>query len=263
MTELIFCNWDHRPALLVGREAFAVLGPGEPWKSVDRDDVWYTAGVMSEEAWRRMFRREFGNLDVWRWRPGQDNVPQSKPLPRAKDFDDAARAARAAMAAEQAVTPQSNKNVLGIPAQKPGYSSVAALAMGRAQQQLAATNGDLALMDRGKELEALALEAIKKGPSSLSQTSLPKPQTLQDATPTAKDFDDAARRLYAADLESKPTRYCFPGVMAFVLSRTLQQVATDVGDRQLMLYAADMERRARGVIGLYLSLRNSPNETAH
>jgi len=172
-------------------------------------------------------------------------------------------AARAAMAAEQAVTPQSNKNVLGIPAQKPAYPSVAALAMGRAQQQLAATNGDLALMDRGKELETLALEAIKKGQSSLSQTSLPKPQTLQDATPTAKDFDDAARRLYAADLESKPTRYCFPGVMAFVLSRTIQQVAKDVGDAQLMLYATDIERRARGVIGLYLSLRNSPNETAH
>jgi hypothetical protein len=85
----------------------------------------------------------------------------------------------------------------------------------------------------------------------------------QEPWPTGKDFDDAARRLYAADLESKPTRYCFPGVMAFVLSCTLQQVAEDVGDGQLMLYAADIERRARGVIGLYLSLRNSPNETAH
>jgi hypothetical protein len=82
--------------VLVGDEAFAVLRPGEPWVSVDRDDVWFTSRVMTEEAWRRTFITQFGPLDTWRWRPGQDNVPQSKPLPRAKDFDAAARAARAA-----------------------------------------------------------------------------------------------------------------------------------------------------------------------
>jgi hypothetical protein len=84
----------------------------------------------------------------------------------------------------------------------------------------------------------------------------------QEPWPTAKEFDDAARRLYAADLESKPTKYGFPGVAALFLSRTLQQVAENIGDGQLMLYAADMERRARGVIELYLS-RRLPNETAH
>jgi hypothetical protein len=64
------------------------------------------------------------------------------------------------------------------------------------------------------------------------------------------------------DLESKPTKYGFPGVAALFLSRTLQQVGADIGDGQLMLHAADMERRARAVIGLYLSFR-LPNETAH
>jgi hypothetical protein len=260
--QITFVNWDYRPAILVGYEAFAVLRRGEPWKKVDRWDVVNSARVMTETAWRRMFVRKFGHLDVVAWRPmAQDNVPQSKPLPRAKDFDDAARAA---VAAEQAVTPQSNtNNVLGIPAQKPGYPSVAALAMGRAQQQLAATNGDVILAQQGKELEKLALEAIKKGQSNLSQTSLPKLQTERDAPPTAKDFDDAARRLDAADLESKPTRHCFPGVMAFVLSRTLRQVAEEIGDAQLMLYAADIDRRARGVIELYLLCDRLPNETMH
>jgi hypothetical protein len=84
----------------------------------------------------------------------------------------------------------------------------------------------------------------------------------QENRPTDKEFDNAARRLYAADLESKPTKYWLPGVMALVLSRTLQQVADDAGDGQMMLYATDMERRARGVIELYLSFRNW-NETAN
>jgi hypothetical protein len=44
----------------------------------------------------------FGPLDVSRLRPGQDNVPQSRPCPRAKDFDDAARAVYAAQLAEEA-----------------------------------------------------------------------------------------------------------------------------------------------------------------
>jgi len=50
-----FVNWDNRPAVLDGNKAFAVLRPGGPWVSVDRDDVWATAGVMSEAAWRKRF----------------------------------------------------------------------------------------------------------------------------------------------------------------------------------------------------------------
>jgi hypothetical protein len=96
MTELIFCNWDYRPAVLFGGKAFAVLFPGGPWVPVDEFDVRHTAPVMTEEHWRLTFMREkFGPLDTWRFRPGQDNVPQSRPLPRAKDFDRVAREARA------------------------------------------------------------------------------------------------------------------------------------------------------------------------
>jgi hypothetical protein len=106
MTSIDFVDWDHRPAVLVGDEAFAVLRPGAPWVSVDRDDVW-TAGVLSEAAWRRRFVGKFGHLEVLRWRPmAQDNVPQSKPLPRAKDFDDAVRAVQAAHLAYLAATPR-------------------------------------------------------------------------------------------------------------------------------------------------------------
>jgi hypothetical protein len=97
MTELIFCNWDYRPAVLVDGMAFAVLGRDEGWKRVSRHDVFGTSYAMTETAWRRMFVRKFGYLDVVAWRPmAQDNVPQSKPLPRAKDFDDAVRAIQAA-----------------------------------------------------------------------------------------------------------------------------------------------------------------------
>jgi hypothetical protein len=90
-TSPLFVNWDRRPAVLIGDKAFAVLTPGGCWVSVDRDDVFHTAGVMSEAAWRKTFVGKFGSLDLFYWR-GQDNVPQPKPLPTAKDFDDAARA---------------------------------------------------------------------------------------------------------------------------------------------------------------------------
>jgi len=103
MTELIFCNWDYRPAVLFGGKAFAVLFPGGPWVPVDEFDVRHTAPVMTEEHWRLTFMREkFGPLDTWRFRPGQDNVPQSRPLPRAKDFDRVAREARAVHSAHAA-----------------------------------------------------------------------------------------------------------------------------------------------------------------
>src|ERR1700688_3533684 len=100
-----FVDWDHRPAVLVGDEAFAVLRPGAAWTSVDRWDVGQTGAVLSEVAWRRRFVGKFGCLDVLRWRPmAHDNVPQSKPLPRAKDFDDAVRAVQAAHLAQMAAT---------------------------------------------------------------------------------------------------------------------------------------------------------------
>jgi len=94
---ITFVDWDHRPAVLVDGKALAVLRPGAAWVSVDEFDVRHTGGVMSEAAWRRRFVGEFGRLDVLRWRPmAQDNVPQSKPLPKAKDFDNAVRAVYAA-----------------------------------------------------------------------------------------------------------------------------------------------------------------------
>jgi hypothetical protein len=52
---IIFVNWDHRPAVLVGGKAFAVLKPGGPWVPVDRADVFHTAAVMSEAAWLEYF----------------------------------------------------------------------------------------------------------------------------------------------------------------------------------------------------------------
>jgi hypothetical protein len=102
-----FVNWDYRPAILVGDEAFAVLRPGTPWVSADRKDVFHTSAVMSEDHWRKTFVREgFGRLEVCpRWRlMTQDNNPQPRPLSRRKDFDDAARAAVAAHAAHLAAT---------------------------------------------------------------------------------------------------------------------------------------------------------------
>jgi hypothetical protein len=69
MTELIFCNWDYRPAVLTEFSAFAVLGRGEAWTKVSRHDVFGTAGVMSEDVWRQWFEGKFGPLDLSRWRP--------------------------------------------------------------------------------------------------------------------------------------------------------------------------------------------------
>jgi hypothetical protein len=102
---LVFCNWDFRPAILVGDKAFAVLKPGEPWTEVDRDDVGYTSAEFSEQHWRRYFAREgYYRINVDRWRPlVQDNIPQAHPLPRKADFD---RAALAIVAAQKARAPE-------------------------------------------------------------------------------------------------------------------------------------------------------------
>ena len=101
---IVFCNWDWRPALIVGDKAFAVLRPGAAWTEVDRDDVGYTSAVMSERHWRRYFWRQgYGSLDVWRFRDfRQDNEKQDRPPPTAADFDNAARAVWRAHLAHQA-----------------------------------------------------------------------------------------------------------------------------------------------------------------
>jgi hypothetical protein len=101
-----FVSWDWRPAVMLdGDTAFAVLAPGEPWVAVDASDVGHSGAELSETAWRRRFVGEFGRLDVLRWRPmAQDNVPQPRRPPTAKDFDDAARAVYAAHAAHVAAT---------------------------------------------------------------------------------------------------------------------------------------------------------------
>ena len=65
-----FCNWDRRPAVLFSDrssgpfEAFALLSPGADWTRCDAGDVFHTAGVMSEPAWRARFEGRFGPLDL-------------------------------------------------------------------------------------------------------------------------------------------------------------------------------------------------------
>jgi hypothetical protein len=103
---IVFCNWDNRPAVIVGWEAFAVLARGESWTKVNRDDVGYTSAEFSETYWRRYFASEgYYPLNVDAWRPlVQDNIPQDKPLPRKADFDRAALACVAAQKARLAAT---------------------------------------------------------------------------------------------------------------------------------------------------------------
>jgi hypothetical protein len=86
---IVFVTWDHRPAILVDGKAFAILKPNGLWEPADRSDVWSTAGVLSETAWRNRFAGKLGSLHL---RHGQDNLPQLKKPPTAKEFDDAARA---------------------------------------------------------------------------------------------------------------------------------------------------------------------------
>jgi hypothetical protein len=217
-----FVDWDHRPAVLVGDTAFAVLRPGGPWASVDRDDVWYTGGVMSEAAWRERFQGYFGPLDL-------SLIGLARAHIQYVNWDHR-------------------------PAVLVGGKAFAGLAQGapgvwKSVDRSAVIRSGLFMTERAWRRMFMG----RFGRLNLFR---------QEARPTAEEFDDAARRLYAADLESKPTRHGFPGVAALILSRTLQQVAKDIGDGQLMLYAADMERRALGVIGLYLSCR-LPNETAN
>ncbi|QOF72395.1 hypothetical protein IG197_04735 [Aminobacter sp. SR38] len=55
-------NWDNRPAIIGDAGAFAMLKPNSPWVEVDFLDVWSTADILSEEAWRERFKR-FGELN--------------------------------------------------------------------------------------------------------------------------------------------------------------------------------------------------------
>lgn len=57
-----FVNWDNRPAVLGTSQAFAMLKPASEWVSVDVWDVWETAGVMTEAAWRERFK-SYGALN--------------------------------------------------------------------------------------------------------------------------------------------------------------------------------------------------------
>jgi hypothetical protein len=120
MTSMKFVDWDHRPAVLVGDKAFAVLRPGAPWVSVDEWDVGQTGAELSEDAWRKFFR-SFDPLDL-------SKIPE----------------------------------ILGIPEpkQKPGYPSVGALVMARAQKRLAEDCDDADLALHAIKLERRALEAI-------------------------------------------------------------------------------------------------------
>jgi hypothetical protein len=91
--KILFVNYDWRPAILCGGKAYVVFRPGEPWVEWDYFDISQTGALMDDEThWRRYFAREgYYRLNVDAWRPiVQDNIPQDKPLPRKKDFDEAA-----------------------------------------------------------------------------------------------------------------------------------------------------------------------------
>ena len=217
-----FVDWDHRPAVLIDGKAYAVLGPRDPWCMVDSLDVAHTASVMTEAAWRKEFEGPFGSLDL-------------------------SLIARARREHIQFVNWS----------QRPGVMVRGkAFAVSSAPPWMWTSVDPSAVIGTGIFMSERAWRRMFMG--KFGRLKLFR----QENRPTDKEFDDAARRLYAADLESKPTKYGLPGVMAFVLSRTLQEVAKDVGDGHMMLWATDMERRARSVIGLYLSFQRW-DETAH
>jgi hypothetical protein len=218
-----FVDWNHRPAVLIDGKAYAVVGPRDPWCTVDSDDVARTnPSVMTEDSWRVRFQGDFGPLDL-------------------------SLIARARRECIQFL----NWN------QRPAVMVHGkAFAVSSAPPWMWKSVDPYPVFDSGIYMPERAWRRMFMG--KFGRLALFR----QENRPTDKEFDDAARRLYAADLESKPTKYGLPGVMALVLSRTLQQVADDVGDGQMMLWATDMERRARGVIRLYLSFRDW-NETAN
>ena len=217
-----FVDWDHRPAVLIDGKAYAVLGPADPWCMVDSADVAHTASVMSEAAWRAQFQGEFGPLDL--------NL--------------IARARR-----EHIQFVNWSQHPAVVVGGKAFAVSAAPPWMWKSVDPSPVIGSGIFMTERAWRRMFMG----KFGRLKLFR---------QENKPTAKDFDDAARALYAADLESKPTKYDFPGVAALVLSHTLQQVAKEIGDGQIMLWATDMEQRAWAVIRLYLSCRH-PNETAN
>jgi hypothetical protein len=59
MQTMRFFDWDHRPAVLVGGKAFAVLRPGAAWILVDEFDVRQTSADLELEVWRKRFLGKF------------------------------------------------------------------------------------------------------------------------------------------------------------------------------------------------------------
>lgn len=76
----------------------------------------------------------------------------------------------------------------------------------------------------------------------------------------AKEKEAKAAPIPTDAMEWKSHSGLPPGVRALVLSRSLAQVAGN--DGHMARWAADIEKRARAVIRLYLS-RQNPNGTAH
>jgi hypothetical protein len=77
-----FVDWDHRPAVLVGNKAFAMLRPGTAWVSVDRDDVYHTGAEQSESAWRKRFVGNFGSLPMPPRKPAKPGTSSAAALAR-------------------------------------------------------------------------------------------------------------------------------------------------------------------------------------
>jgi len=55
-------DWDNRPGIIGEGGAFAMLEPNSHWVEVDFLDVWWTAYILPEDAWRERFKR-FGELN--------------------------------------------------------------------------------------------------------------------------------------------------------------------------------------------------------
>ena len=75
-TDMHFFNWDGRPAVVKGAEAFAVTKPGGAWQRVKLKDVCYAGRLSYEKSLRVDFERKFGPLDLSKIPWSQPNFPQ-------------------------------------------------------------------------------------------------------------------------------------------------------------------------------------------
>jgi hypothetical protein len=71
-TDTYFFNWNGRPAVVKGAEAFAVTKPGGAWRRVKLHNVCYVGFPTDEMLWRHYNEREFGPLDL-------SKIPWSQP----------------------------------------------------------------------------------------------------------------------------------------------------------------------------------------